>query len=239
MYRHIAMLTVLICFFAASAQAAEISVEPAYQEAFNGDNITVDIMVYPDERGVYSASYTLYFNNMLLSATSQTQGSFLTQDGNTSIVYLDKIDNMTGKVEYCEGRINTQVDVENPGVLATVRFQVIGDEGISPLNITDYNGLILFSTIGEVLPDINNGGVEVRRGICGDVNDDGNVNMADVMTLWYDYADYPTPGAYTVSNEWAADVNCDGNVNMADVMTLWYDYADYPTPGAYVVNCCG
>jgi len=32
----------------------------------------------------------------------------------------------------------------------------------------------------------------------GDVNDDGDVNMADVMTLWYDIADYSTPGAYEV-----------------------------------------
>jgi hypothetical protein len=74
--------------------------------------------------------------------------------------------------------------------------------------------------------------------ICGDVNSDGKINMDDVLTLWYDYADYPYPGAYTISNEWAADVNCDGIVNMDDVMTLWYDYADYPYPGAYVVNCC-
>jgi hypothetical protein len=75
-------------------------------------------------------------------------------------------------------------------------------------------------------------------GICGDVNDDGVINMADVMTLWYDYANYPYPGAHTISNEWAADVNCDGVINMADVMTLWYDYANYPYPGAHEVNCC-
>ena len=75
-------------------------------------------------------------------------------------------------------------------------------------------------------------------GTCGDVNDDGTINMADVMTLWYDYANYPTPGVHVVSNEWAADVNCDETINMADVMTLWYDYANYPTPGAHEVSCC-
>jgi hypothetical protein len=36
-------------------------------------------------------------------------------------------------------------------------------------------------------------------GICGDVNDSGDVNMADVMTLWYDIADYSTSGAYEVN----------------------------------------
>jgi len=75
-------------------------------------------------------------------------------------------------------------------------------------------------------------------GICGDVNDDGEIDMADVMTLWYDFADYPYPGAHTIANAWAADVNCDGEIDMADVMTLWYDFADYPYPGAHVVNCC-
>lgn len=36
--------------------------------------------------------------------------------------------------------------------------------------------------------------------ICGDVNDDGTVNLnMTEMTLWYDYADYPTPGAYEVN----------------------------------------
>jgi hypothetical protein len=76
-------------------------------------------------------------------------------------------------------------------------------------------------------------------GTCGDVNDDGVVNWTDVETLWYDYADHPYPGAYTITNEWAADVNCDGVINMADVMILWYDVKDYPNAGDYEVNCCG
>jgi len=79
--------------------------------------------------------------------------------------------------------------------------------------------------------------ITIQKGMCGDVTDDGDINMDDVMTLWYDYADYPTPGAYTISNEWAADVTGNDVINMDDVMTLWYDYADYPYPGAYEVNC--
>ena len=75
-------------------------------------------------------------------------------------------------------------------------------------------------------------------GICGDVNVDEAVDMTDVMTLWYDIADYPTPGAYTISDARAADVNCDGDIDMTDVMTLWYDIADYPSVGAYEVSCC-
>jgi parallel beta-helix repeat protein len=89
---------------------------------------------------------------------------------------------------------------------------------------------------GDGTPTTDMGAYEY--GTCGDVNSDGNVNMADVMILWYDIADYPSAGAWTISNEWAADVNCDGQVNMADVMILWYDIADYPSAGAWEVNCC-
>ena len=240
MYRHIAILTVLICFLAASAQAAQISVEPADQEVFNGDNITVDIMVYPEESGIYGVSYILYFNNTLLNATSQTLGGFLRQDGNSSTVWgVTKIDNTLGIIKYAETRIETEDDVYNPGVLTTITFEVIGEEGTSPLNISDLDGELLYSTSGSVPAVINNGSVDVKRGICGDVNDDGEVDMTDVMTLWYDIADYPYVDAYTISNEWAANVNCDEAVDMTDVMTLWYDIADYPSVGAYEVNCCG
>ena len=239
MHKQIAILTVLMCFLAISAQAAQISVEPTYQEAFNGDNITVDIMVYPEESGIYGVSYTLYYNNTLLNATSQMQGPFLRQDGESSNIFINDIYNNLGKVEYVESRMGTWDEVFTPGVLTTITFEVIGEVGTSPLNLSDLEDELLYNTSGPVLADINNGSVEVKRGICGDVNDDGAVDMTDVMTLWYDIADYPTQGAYTISNEWAANVNCDEAVDMTDVMTLWYDIADYPYVDAYVVNCCG
>jgi hypothetical protein len=240
--RRLATLSVLlICFFAASAHAAQMSVDPADQQVFKGDIITVNITVDPEGSGVWGASYTLHFNNTLLNATSQIQGPFLAQDGATTQVLRNVINNPDGRIEYSELMPwGSSDEVNGSGVLATITFEVIGEEGISTLNLSKYaNELLVSSTSGSVPTDVNNGSVEVRKGICGDVNDDGVVNMADVMTLWYDYANYPTPGVHTISNEWAADVNCDGAINMADVMTLWYDYANYPTPGAHEVNCCG
>ena len=237
--RQLAILSALMCLLATSAYAAQMSVDPAYQEVFKGDTITVNITVDPEGSSVYCGSYTLHFNNTILNAISQTRGPFLRQDGEDSTEWWNEIDNTTGKVEYSECRTGTSVGVGDPGVLAAITFQVIGDEGFSGLNISDYNGELLYSTTGSIPADINNGGVEVRKGICGDVNDDGSVDMTDVMTLWYDFADYPTPGAYTISNAWAADVNCDSSLDMTDVMTLWYDFADYPSVGAYEVNCCG
>jgi hypothetical protein len=126
----------------------------------------------------------------------------------------------------------------------------VGESGSAQVgaNVSDVTGSIInqdnmasFGDDGDSMMAANAFllvGYESQAGLCGDVNNDGNVNMADVMTLWYDIADYPSPEAWTISNAWAADVNCDSQINMADVMTLWYDIADYPTPGAWVINCC-
>jgi len=337
--RHIAM-TLLICLFATSAHAAQISVEPVYQEVFQGENVTINITVYPEGSGVYSASYTLRFNNMLLYATSQVKGPFLTQDGEGSTIYQKGINNTIGEIVYAEGRSGAITGVNGSGVLTTITFQAIGEGGVSSLNLGDLDGELLYSISGSIPTMVNNGSVKVKinetpgftisgfveyengdlvpvpdvgitnlntsevfvaetnassnhyhvsinfthinssdvlrfnvsddsgivsvfnhtvtqdemdaggfvqnftipitfsQHICGDVNDDGSVNMADVTTLWYDIADYPYPGAYTISDEWAADVNCDGQINMVDVMVLWYDITDYPTPGVYGVECC-
>jgi hypothetical protein len=69
----------IICVFATSALAAQMSVEPVHQEAFQGDNIKVNITVATEgAENIYAASYTLYFNNTLLNATSLEKGPFLT-----------------------------------------------------------------------------------------------------------------------------------------------------------------
>jgi hypothetical protein len=192
---------------------------------------------------VYAASYTLYFNNTLLNATSLEKGSFLTQDGNPSTIQDPPtgINTTAGEIKYGECKVGVVPGITGYGVLSTITFQVIGEEGISQLNLSDLDGALLYSVnpYGPVPTTLNNGDVGVRKGICGDVNDDGSVDMTDVMTVWYDFADYPYSGAYTISNAWAADVNCDGDIDMTDAMTIWYDFADYPYVGAYEVNCCG
>ena len=159
----IMILSIVACFFAASAQAAQMSVEPAYQKVSMGDIITVNITVDPEEVSVHSASYTLHFNNTLLNATSQGKGPFLTQDGANSDVWCNDIDNAAGRIEYAEARSGTDDEVSDPGVLATITFEVIGEEGICTLNISEYANELLYSTIhgGSILPEINNGSVKI------------------------------------------------------------------------------
>jgi hypothetical protein len=226
-------IALALCVFAQPALAAQVSVVPAYQEVSTGENFSVDIYVDPEGSEVFGAQYELHFNNSVLNVISQDKGPLF---GNDASVLKNEINNTLGWVKYGETRTKSP-GVTNPGVLATITFEAIAEEdGTSELNFTVAK--LSDPEINPIPTNSSNGSVSVRKGICGDVNDDSSVNMADVMTLWYAIASYPYPGAYTISNAWAADVNCDGNINMADVMTLWYAIASYPYPGAYEINCC-
>ena len=156
--RVITILFVVTCVSAASALAAQISVEPVDQEVYQGENVTIDIKVYPEESAVYGASYTLYFDNTLLKATSlPTPGPFLSQDGQSTNVFVNAIDNTLGRIEYAESRTGTVAGVNDSGVLTTITFQAIGVNGVSPLDISDLEDELLYSTSGPISTDINNG----------------------------------------------------------------------------------
>jgi len=157
---------VMLCIFAQPALAASaISVEPVYIDVWQDDEFTVNIIVDPAENEVYGASYTLHFNNTLLMATSWTQGEFLTRDGNSSTMWAHEIDNIIGKFEYAESRVGTDVGGIGgvPGNLTMITFDVIGEEGISPLDISDLDGELLYSTSGSILTDIYNGRVGIAQ----------------------------------------------------------------------------
>ena len=235
--RYTATLLILICFLAASVHAAQMSVDPLGQHASNGSVITVDITVDPEELSVHSASYTLHFNNTLLYAISQETGPFLTQDGANSDVWHNYINNAAGRVEYAEARSGTAEEVSDLGALATITFEVIGEEGISTLNLSKYANELLYSPDhgGSILPDLNNGSVKVKEGICGDVDGIPGVTMNDgrqiFMNIIYGSANYP------INDTWAAD--CDGlydGMTMNDgrqiFMNIIYGSAQYP------LECC-
>jgi len=196
-----------------------MSVEPAYMGVWQYEEFTVNITVDPAENEVYSASYTLHFDNTILNATLQTQGPFLRQDGQGSAVPWDVIDNLNGTVEYSEYRQGTDVGVSNPGVLAAITFQVIGDEGISELNLSDYNGELLYSTTGSIPTDVNNGRVGVAQAqtpflVSGYVfNEDGsdynnptaNITNLDTGKEWMAET-YETSNYYQLTLASCADV---------------------------------
>ena len=220
------LLALLICC-SASAQATQVSVEPAYIEVSEGETFTVNITVYPEGNEVFGAQYTMYFDNTLLNATGQTTGPFLSHDGVFTNVFKNEINNTLGEIKYSEARTGVDYGVSNPGVLATITFQAIAKQGISGLlfdrvklsrpNATYITGIV-----------VNNGSVEPKSGICGDVNCQDGVNMADAMQV--------AIGDPPLADQWAADVDCQDGVDMADAIQIAMSTI-YGTE-AYPLECC-
>ena len=148
--------------FIASAMGAQISVDPEYQEVQKGDDITVNIIVDPQESEVSLVSYTLHFDNELLKATSQVKGEFFNQDSN---VICNDFNNTIGEVRFSELRFSPD-GVTNAGLVTTISFNVIGSEGISPLGISRLGGELLYSTDSKDLSaTVNNGTCKIENGM--------------------------------------------------------------------------
>jgi len=135
----------------------KISVEPPYLQVSPGEKFTVNITIYPEGEEIFGAQYDLYFDPDLLNATSQTKGTFLSQDGVGTTKIRDKINNTLGKIEYGEIRMSVEHGVATPGVLATITFNA-KTPGTSSLNLSD---VILSDPGAQPIP-----GVLVNNGTC-------------------------------------------------------------------------
>ncbi|KPL03173.1 MAG: hypothetical protein AMJ90_03840 [candidate division Zixibacteria bacterium SM23_73_2] len=85
--------------------------------------------------------------------------------------------------------------------------------------------------LNSLIPEFVYGGVNVLSPhICGDVNDDGEVNLSDPICLSNYYFGKPceiTP--------WPSDVNCDELINLGDAIIISNVY--FGKPG-FELNCC-
>ena len=134
-----------------------ISVSPASIDVLPGDTFTIEIMVEPKGSEIYGVEYNLSFDNSLLKAQTQTQGTFLSQDGmNTTEIIANEINNTFSKLEYCEFR-DVEDGVTNPGVLTSISFEVIGTAGTSALNLN----AILTNSDFEMITE-----TEIKSGNC-------------------------------------------------------------------------
>lgn len=132
-------VTVPVKLYVREISGPRVYVSPDYTVASAGSKVAVDIMVDPNGVEVYGAEYKLYFDTSKLEAQSQTNGTFLIQDGNSSINIVNNIDNTLGILEYGEFRMDTDVGVTTPGVLAKLEFRIKdpAPEGETILNLTE------------------------------------------------------------------------------------------------------
>ncbi|MEA3281424.1 MAG: cohesin domain-containing protein [Euryarchaeota archaeon] len=152
----------IIALIPLSAHAAPvIRVEPSHQNVLQGDLFTVNITVDPAGDEVMGAQYDLYFSNMLLNATDQVSGTFLSHDGASTMIITNEINNTLGLVGYGEMRMGVENGVLDPGVLATITFKAI-EPGTADLTLTN---IIISDPLGVRIPgvSVNDGTVKINK----------------------------------------------------------------------------
>ena len=154
-----ALLLMLLCLTTATSATPKISVNPSFIEASPGENFTIEIRIDPNGAEIYGVQYDLYFNPNILNATSQSQGTFLSQDGANTIVLVNEINNTIGKIEYGEMRMRVGVGVKEAGVISSISFEVIGtgrsELKLSNVILSDLNATPIEATIESGTVDVD------------------------------------------------------------------------------------
>jgi Cohesin domain len=136
----------------ANAQAV-ISIDPTTQTTTTGSIVSVDVVI-SNVSDLYGLEFDLNFNPSVLQAVSSTEGSFLTNGGDTFFI-PGVNDNLAGTVFGTADTLLTAVSgVSGSGELAVFTFDAIGP-GTSTFTIQ--NETLLNSGI-NFIPDLTSAG---------------------------------------------------------------------------------
>jgi len=144
----------------AMASTPEVSVVPAVINTNVGNRFTINVTVSPAGNEIYGAQCTLRFDPSILQVVKQTKGTFLSQDGASTVEVKNSFNNTRGTVEYGETRVGVKNGVEEPGTLTSISFEVVGT-GTSDLELLD---VIMSDPHAESIKTIVNNGSCVTGG---------------------------------------------------------------------------
>ena len=144
----------------AMASTPEVSVVPAVINTNVSNRFTINVTVSPAGNEIYGAQYTLRFDPFILQVVKQTKGTFLSQDGASTVEVKNSFNNTRGTVEYGETRVGVKNGVEEPGTLTSISFEVVGT-GTSDLELLD---VIMSDPHAESIKTVVNNGSCVAGG---------------------------------------------------------------------------
>ena len=150
----LALLLLIVSCQNGMAAEGSVSVSPQTITTSVGDIFTIDIIVDSAGSNIYGAQYEMYFDNTMLSATSQTQGTFLSQDGESTNVIVGDANNTIGKIVYGETRVGAPAGVTGSGVLASIIFEAV-QSGTSALTLSYV--MLMDSSGKEIMTTVNSG----------------------------------------------------------------------------------
>ena len=212
--KKIVMMVIAVACIIQAASAYEdaiLLIELPSQSVSPRSTFTANITVDPVDNEVHYAGYTILFDKDMMNVISQTQGNFLSQDGADTLL-IETYNNTAGKAEYDETR-SVDYGVTNPGILASITFNVTGNAGTGSLNFSSTMMGGNFNPYGNPINVTTyNATFTVDALKIGDVNGDGSITSADAvialqMAVRGEYSD-------------VADVSGDNSVTSLDALMI-------------------
>lgn len=172
----------------------------------SGKEIIVPVMI-ENNSGIAGFSFDILYDDKLLTLKSAANGSLLT----------------TGTTETSGDTINwyTADNISGDGEILSLVFEVSKDAptGESVINIAPHDGKqnLVDENGNYVEANYLAGIVKIRKGVLGDVNEDEDITIADVVLL-----NRSILGKYTLAETVIpfADVNDDKEISIGDVVIL-------------------
>ncbi len=180
---------------------ATVSISPAsVASSAIGEQITFNLNITGDE-AVAGYQATVQFDDTALRYVSGANGDYLP----AGAFFVKPV------VEGNRVKLNAASlagESNGDGFLATLTFEVIAAQA-SALTLSD---VLLSNSAGETfVPQVENAEITEPTGLKGDVNGDGQVNIADLVLVASNLGK---------TGQNAADVNGDGQVNIADLVLV-------------------
>ena len=130
------LAAIIIILLSFNAQAATVSVSPQSQNAIEGSNFTVSVVLEPGGSSVYGAQFSLIFDKAKIEALSIDTGTLLGSDGASTIEGVKTIDNSIGKINYSLSRSGTSTGISSSGSIAEITFKGVS-AGTATINFAD------------------------------------------------------------------------------------------------------
>jgi thermitase len=189
-----------------------------------GQSFSIDVMVQ-NATDLCGWKLELYYRSYALNVMTVTEGEFLTLGGPTEfeILYCDDAYNTThGRVWLACSLLDTSNGVSGSGVIATITVKGKASGIICPLSLSDTS---LKTTSLPSSPHF----CEKRDlviGLLGDLNNDGTVNIIDVVIVTGVY------GSKKGEPDWnpQADIVPDNVINIIDLVKVTANYGRTRNP---------
>jgi len=239
-----AIAIICVTTFASGVQAATVMIDPAVSDSQEaGKTFAVNVKI-KDAAGLFGYQFDLAFDNTALRFSSVEVGGFLGNDGTDTLTFLKANDrqayfgvasdilallessgqtevtsevNSAGVLTVVGTRLGSAANIAGAGILAVIVFEVLAVKE-SALELRNVQlGASLSDSDAQLLPVDTENGVIVVLDIKGDLNDDREVNMDDVILALDIAIGLIEPDARQKS---LADMNDDGRIRSDDVLMI-------------------